>query len=205
MKKVEKMAAGMGISVDSLTKNQAEQALSSYNVLGTADRQAEQENKTWSHARMFGSLSPTSGLGKIVHEAGDSGSAVMRRLSKKEMPEDQPRDAVPLMGARGVQYNIQPMHRPPPGHEAGISNVAHGHKPNLGLPDLPPLQLPTAKIPENDIAAGGLPPLNITHTLAPIQIDITGIGDQIIRRTAKAEILKSDTNKIGGGALGGPR
>ncbi|MCK9567785.1 hypothetical protein M0R72_02395 [Candidatus Pacearchaeota archaeon] len=207
MKKVEKMASNMGINVDSLTKTQAEQASSSYNVLGTTDRQAEQENKTWSHARMYGSLNPTEGVGKMLTTAGGSIGTAMHRLTKNESQDLGSSANVPLTtGAhREGQYNIQPMHRPPPGHEAGISTVAHGVKPNLGIPDLPPLQLPTAKGSGDDVATGDLPPLNITHSFEPIQIDITGLGDKKLTRFVDARVESLRSEERGGAAHGGLR
>jgi len=98
---------------------------------------------------------------------------------------------------RDVADHMQ--HRPPPGTETGISNIAHGHRPDLGLPELPKITLPTTK--ESTIG-DELPPLTIIHRFEPIQIDITGVGDQIISRTVDAKINSSEMKRVGQAAHG---
>ena len=181
--KIAAMAENMGVGIDNMSKEEGEHSFGGVRTLGTA-AQKTKENKEWSDVGV--GISETSAVAKMLSRFGNSLSGAIKGVSGEKIPE------------ASADY-LQPVHRAPPGNEAGISHVMHGHKPNLGIPELPRLNLPSAK--EGGDSAGLIPPLSITHTLAPIQIDFTGIGDQAIRRVVDAEILKSETDRIrhGGG------
>ena len=93
-----------------------------------------------------------------------------------------------------IRPNIM-RHHPVPGTESGVSNIAPGHRNDLGLPELPKLTLPTTA--KEDVMGGALPPLVITHKFEPIQIDIIGIGDQVISKTIDAKISSSEARRVG--------
>jgi hypothetical protein len=209
--KIARMAQKMGVGVDMTSKDEAEAAHGGVRMLGSASQLAKNEHKEWSDMGI-GGLDEEAGVGKLFRKMeGNIGSSMSKLINSQSYTkaktlsqmDAEEAAAKPQTGvALDVGRHLQPTHRPPPGHEAGISNVTQGHRPNLGLPDLPPLKLPTAKGSGDELATGGAAPLNITHKFEPIQIDITGLGDKKLTTFVQAQLAKQDTeNKLraGGG------
>lgn len=209
--KIASMAQKMGVGIEMTTKDEAEMAHGGVRMLGSASQLAKNEHKEWSDMEI-GGLDEETGVGKIFTKMKNNFGSVMSKIINDQSytqttklsdidVASEPRAGVKL----DVGSRLQPTHRPPPGHEAGISNVTHEHRPNLGLPNLPPLKLPTVKGSGDDISVGDLPPLNITHSFEPIQIDITGLGDKKLTRFVDARVDSLRSEERGGAAHGGPR
>ena len=92
--------------------------------------------------------------------------------------------------ARNREVAEHHMLRQRPGTEAGISEIAPGHMPKVGAPDLPQLQLPSAaKAGEGDIRALESKPQELNVT---VKIDVDQAS---VLRAVKAQIDRDDADR----------
>lgn len=134
------------------------------------------------------------GIEDIFEKTNKAASNAVERLTATERGKTRA-DYVSMMPNR---------EGPPPGTEAGITPVLHGHTPSLGLPESPRLTLPTAREGTAGAPGLGLPAMNITHTFKPIQLDISGIGDSVISRQVDLALVKSESNRVDQQVTGRP-
>lgn len=123
--------------------------------------------------------------------------------------EPHPRTPEPLKPPPATVMTPKMAAAAPPQHDLGLPKISHPgtdigaaseHR-KIGITELPELKLPSAKEAgkERDL---GIPELNFTHTFRPIQLDITGVGDQMVSRQIKLELDKSErerTHQAAGG------
>lgn len=144
----------------------------------------------------------------VLMNSLSSAGSLQNLISKKDQTAPVPEVTRPTI-PNTITQNITPQRmeptiplRPPPGTESGIASVVRGHAPPaLHLPETDKFKLPTLDKPE-DGKQLEIPPLNITHSFEPIQIDITGIGDSIISKQVDAKLKQSHAADYAQQALG---